>query len=104
MVRNVPGRRWEVTVILEDEQGSAWHTGANEMIPLQVVDSRGYGTDLQSNSVVSDSRTAPNPTPPPNLALFLRLLWSECLCSDSQIHMLKPFIPVKVFGGGTFGR
>ena len=27
MVRNVPGRRWEVTIILEDEQGSAWHTG-----------------------------------------------------------------------------
>lgn len=52
-----------MTSVLEDEQGSVWHTGANEMSPLQVVDSRGYGTDLQSNSVVSDSRTVPPPHP-----------------------------------------
>lgn len=57
-----------MTSVLEDEQGSVWHTGANEMSPLQVVDSRGYGTDLQSNSVVSDSRTTPPPPAKPSSA------------------------------------
>lgn len=69
MVRNVPGRRWEVTHVLEDEQGSVWHTGANEMSPLQVVDRRGYGTDLQSDSVVSGSRT-PQPACPKPSSVF----------------------------------
>lgn len=33
MVRNDPGRRWEVTSATEDEQGSAWRTGANGTSP-----------------------------------------------------------------------